>query len=159
AIAVVAASFLAHRKGATQAKDQVPSTVAAVNVARRAFAVACTAADSQHATERKRLQDEYDKTFASLEDRWKRADVIEAVLQSTGERKLTDQLPRLTGKLEARLRTSIGALDAHVQSQIAGFQSRADAERRRFYERHESEVAALRVEEQSRWEQLEAEWK
>ena len=159
AVLLAVAAISGRRKGAAQGMEQAQATTAAVRDVRRAFGAACTAADARHATEAARLQEEYDRTFAELEQRWKHAEVIEDEITRAGEAKFGAQLPRLTEKLATSLHNALEALKARTAATITEMECHANAERGRSTALLEAALAKQQDEERTMWEQLDKEWR
>ncbi|MEO6788889.1 MAG: FtsK/SpoIIIE domain-containing protein, partial [Chthoniobacteraceae bacterium] len=117
------------------------------------------AAESRYRSERKRLQDEYDRTFEDIQKKWANADNVEGEFEKKGRRKLEPQLPRLSQKLAARLNRDLAGIREHTDAKVKEFQYRATEKRQQLDTAHRTEMTAILANEKARWDTLDAAWK
>ena len=156
---LVAACIIAYFTGRKGAKDEAARTGAAILDAYRALRAGLAAAESRFKSERQRLQDEYDRTFADLEKKWGKADNLEAEFEQKGRRKLEPQLPRLTQKLQARLKRQLAEVQSRTTTKVRELQERTAEKRQATDAAHGTEMGTILANEKARWDELDAAWK
>jgi hypothetical protein len=157
-VLLVAACVAAYAAGGG-AKDEAAKTGAVILDAFRALKACNALAESRHKAERQRLQDEYDRTFADIQEKWATADSVESDFEKKGRRKLEPQLPRLTRKLQDRLRRQLDFIRARRDAKVKDFESSATEKRRQLDTAHQVEMTGILANEKVRWDTLDTAWK
>jgi hypothetical protein len=158
-VLLVAGCVAAYVAGAKGAKDEAARTGAAILDAFRALRAALAAADSRHKSERKRLQEEYDRICADVEEKWANADNVEVEFGKRGRRKLEPQLPRMSQKMQDRLQRQLVEIRARTDAKVKDFERSAAEKRQQIDAAHQSEMTTILANEKARWDALDAEWK
>ena len=158
-VLLVAGCIVAYVKGGSGAKAEAEKTGAAILDAFRALRVSIAAAESRYKSERRRLQDDYDRTFADLEKKWANADNLEAEFEQKGRRKLEPQLPRLTQKIQDRLSRQLARIRSRTDVKVKEFESNAAEKRQELDAAHQAAMTEILANEKARWDKLDAAWK
>jgi S-DNA-T family DNA segregation ATPase FtsK/SpoIIIE len=155
---LLAACIGAYVAGAS-AKDEAARTGAAILDAFRALRACNALADARHRAERKRLQAEYDATFADIEAKWAVADSVESDFEKKGRRKLEPQLQRLVKKIGDRLRRQLAGIRARTDEKVKAFESGLAEQRQQIDASHQAAMTEILANEKARWDKLDAAWK
>ena len=158
-VLLVAGCIAAYVVGGNGARDEATKTGAAILDAFRTLRVSIAAADTRYKSERKRLQEEYDRTFEDIQTKWGTADNVESEFEEKGRRKLEPQLPRLTQKIEDRLRRQLAYIRSRTDEKVKEFESNAAEKRRELDAAHQTEMTGILANEKARWDTLDAAWK
>ena len=158
-VLLVAGCIAAYVAGRNGAKDEATKTGAAILDAFRTLRVSIAAAETRYKSERKRLQEEYDRTFEDIQTRWGTADNVEAEFEKKGRIKLEPQLPRLTQKLQDRLRRQLAYIRSRTDAKLKDFESAAAEKRQQLDATHQAAMTEILANEKVRWDTLDAAWK
>jgi hypothetical protein len=158
-VLLVAGCIAAYVAGGNSARAEAETTGAAILDAFRALRAGIAAAESRHRSERKRLQAEYDRTFADIQEKWGTADNVESEFEKKGRQKLEPQLPRLTQKLQDRVRRQLAEVRSRTDAKVGEFQGRTAEKRREVDAAHAAEMSTIFANEKGRWDELDAAWK
>jgi DNA segregation ATPase FtsK/SpoIIIE, S-DNA-T family len=107
---------------------------------------------------RQEIEAAYERTRAEIDEKWSRADNIEQEFELGQKRKISRQLPRLTDKIERRLRSKLQFFEAQRQVWHEKLSSEAAATEQQINEQQHSEVSALSEKETTRWQEIVADW-
>jgi hypothetical protein len=158
-VLLTAACIAAYVAGGKSAKGAAEKTGAAILDAFRALRGSIATAESRFKSERKRLQEEYDRTFANIQEKWANADNVESDFEQKWRGKLEPQLPRLVQKLQDRLRRQLAGIRARTDEKVKGYESNASEKRQQLDATHQAAMTEILANEKARWDKLDTAWK
>ena len=121
---------------------------------------ACVAAAAAlHEEERQRVQDDYDRTCAEIQEQWDRVNEVEAKFGRDAREQLGMKVVRVRAANESALGPRLRELESSHTTRRAEITAERDTRIRQSTETHETATAALVAEEAARWTELEAAWK
>jgi S-DNA-T family DNA segregation ATPase FtsK/SpoIIIE len=159
--AVFAVIWIVHTIGFSSAKP-VARVIANALVSSRQIIESSAAAGPRLAAHReeirRRLQEEYEQERARIDSQWGRADEMKEHFEQSQRRKLSAQVPRLSGKIEHSLQSKLG----YIESQRLAWQEKLSGEsteqQQHITAHQQTELATLTEQENARWDELVAEW-
>jgi hypothetical protein len=159
--AVFAAIAIAHAVGYASAKPGA-RVIGHALVSARQIIDSSAAAGPRLAAHREgirqRLQEEYERVRAEIDAQWGQADEVKQHFEQSQRRKLSAQVPRLSGKIEHVLETRLGYIEGQRQAWREKLSGESAERQQHIAASQQNELAALTEQEGSRWEQLVAEW-
>jgi len=156
---LVAVLCAIHRVGLLQAKPVAAAIASALAEADRLYELCRVASDHKRDEDRRLVDEEYERSSASIDTQWKRASEVETIFDTGARERLDAQLPRAFARNEKLLRPRLSRIESRRAARLESLQNEAVEEKRRSAEIRETEMAQLDAEEKARWEALEAAWK
>ena len=151
-----------HYLGVNQARAKAKAVVDALAEASR-IVEGCAAAGPAMATKReqdqKRVQEEYDRTYAEIQKQWDRTDDVEKEFIAKTQKWVDTKVPRISGKIDRILERKLHHIQSEQTTWHEQWERQTATYRQRIAETSEAEMAALVTEEKTRWEEIEADWK
>ena len=123
------------------------------------FRSCVAAAAALHEEERQRVQDDFDRTCAEIQQQWDRVDEVEAKFGHDAREQLGMKVVRVRAANESALGPRLRELESSHTTRRAEITAERDTRIRQSTETHETATAALVAEEAARWTELEAAWK
>ncbi len=158
AVLVIVVSVL-HYMGKAAAKPTATAIATALAEASRLHAAAGEAARKRHEKEGARIKDEFERTSAAIAEQWNRADDIEAEFESAAREKIETQTPRIAAQIEEVSRPRLERIIAERAARTSEIEAGGTAQKQLLTAAHETELAALNADEETRLTQLETEWR
>lgn len=157
-LALLAIYAVVHHLGHRQSRSSAMLTAAALAKAGQLHDACAAAAREEHAQQRARLQEDFDRTHAAIAAQWNRADEVELEFEQAAREKIETQTPRVLTKIDQFLKPKLLSIASRHESGMAHFQGEAVAHKERATTAHRSETEALDTEEVSSWAALAADW-
>jgi hypothetical protein len=109
-------------------------------------------------TNRKRLQEEYERGYAEVLQEWGRADDVAAGFERRTRNKLENQSARISDKIDRILHPRLQRLEAERAAGVEWLKQEASARHGQLTGARDTGIAALAAEEKTRWNEIEADW-
>jgi DNA segregation ATPase FtsK/SpoIIIE-like protein len=148
-----------HYVGFRQGRSAAAAIAATLARAQRYHDLCLAAGDARRENDRRRAQEEYDRSRATVEEQWDRADDIETEFHRTARKKIETQAPRVLAKIEALLPPQMEKVEAKKSARIEEINREAEQRKHDLTANYEHETASVTENERSQWAELEAEWK
>jgi hypothetical protein len=162
AAALIGVVWFIHHLGLAGSKPTA-ATIAAGLAELRRIIDACIAAGPARAAQleqdRRRIQEEYDRTYAEIQRQWNRSDDVEKEFASAGRNKIETQGPRLAEKIDRILRAKIDQVEARHTVWRDRLHGEAGTLKQQLAQTRDAEMAALTADEKAQWHEIEADWK
>lgn len=161
-LVVLGAACFFHHRSFIRYKPATAAIAAAITESRGiigANSARVPALTAQHEQDRRRIQEEHDRTMAEIEQQWARADEVEASFAKGIRRKTDVQAPRIIEKIDQILPVKLQALQADKAARIDWFTNETATYKQQTASAHESQAARLTTDETTLWDKLEADWK
>ena len=159
--AVFVAIWLVHLIGWIKAGPAARVVAHGLVTARRIIQgskIAGPAMAAKRESARRQIEAEYERARAAIDERWGRADQVEQEFELKQKRKISDQLPRLTNKIERRFQSKLQYFEAQRQAWHEKLSGEAAVVDQQINEKQHTEIAALSGQETTRWEEIVADW-
>jgi len=154
--------WFVHYLGLSESKS-IAITIADALVEARRIIDACRAAGPNLAAtreeRRRQIQEAYERTCAEIQEQWSRADDVELQFERATRQKLETQTPRILQKIDAILPFKLQRIESERAASSERLRAEAEVLKQKISETHEAGTASLVVDEKTRWEEIEADWK
>lgn len=156
---VAIAAVLVHQIASNQVRPAAERIAESIGEARQMLAVLTAAAASGNEEDRQRVQAEFDRANAQIQEQWNRADDIASDFSTKLKDKLATQGPRLVEKNDRLLESKLTVIEEQKARLVGGLETDIGKRKQEIARAREQEMSALADEERKQWEDLEAGWK
>ena len=151
-----------HYLGLSKSRPAATAIAGALVEARRIID-ACRASGPTLAASReearRRIQEDYERTLAEIQEQWLRADDIELQFEKAARKKIETQAPRILEKIDGILPSKLQRIESDRAAWHEHLQGEAAVLKQQLTDAHAAEIAGQATDDKARWDEIEADWK
>lgn len=150
--------LLLHFQGRKQAKRAAESVTAALARCEALYQVCGANAALEHEKELAKLQEDYDRLCAHVNEQWQRGPEIEQTFADNLRIKVEQRPPFLLSRNEALLTPKLEQFEIERTQRLTRVQAEAETQRKELNEAAGTALVGIAGEENTRWNALQSEW-
>ena len=158
ALVPCAGLLVLHFQGRKQAIGAAQAVTAALARSEALYQVGGADAAQEHEKELAKLQEDYDRLCAQVNEQWQRGPEIEQAFADNLRVKIEQRPPVLLAKNQALLAPKLERFEAERTARLTQVQSEAEAQKNELNESAAAALTAITEEESARWTELQSEW-
>ncbi|MEO8206192.1 MAG: FtsK/SpoIIIE domain-containing protein [Chthoniobacterales bacterium] len=159
AAALAIGLIVLHVLGLRDAKPAAQTLAASLSDATQVYNICAAYLGTEYQTEQTRINEQYERTFAEIDEQWAQADQIEQTFADKRQAKIEKQAPRAHAKNEGMLPPKLQRNEVERDTRLAQVNAEAVQRKQHITASHDTEMAGILAEETAGWAELEATWK